>query len=420
MSKNKSKILLYFVFTIFIIGAILFLTFEQKIEKIQAGTGDNVTGFAWSENIGWVSFNNTSGGGGVNYGVDIGSDGIFSGYAWSRGTDADVGGVGWLSFNQADLVGCPSGTCQAKLDLGNYEVSGWARVLAYGGGWDGWIKLRGANYGVKLNSSTKEFEGWAWGDQVVGWLSFNCNNPETGDVCGTSDYQVKTSYSLPSTATDLSVSQGDYCAVPLHPIFSWTFSDSDPGDTQGSYQVQADNNSNFSSPEVDSGKVSSASESYYSPTPLSYNTTYYWRLKVWDNYDTESNWVSGPSFTTPSHAYPDPNFSRFPSSPNQGEVIQFCAVQEPGVCPEDKSTCYSVGGSIPPPSCSGKTFLWTFPVGSEFATGTSSTSENPRVKFNSTGVKSVSLEITDEVGSCSRTKTVGVMLPLPKWREVAP
>jgi len=236
---------------------------------------------------------------------------------------------------------------------------------------------------------------------------------------------------MPPTATDLSVDQGDYCTIPLRPIFSWTFSDP-KGDSQGAYQVQVDNNSNFSSPEINSGKVFSSSESYAAPTPLSYNTTYYWRLKLWDEYDAESDWIyppsppgsptppPGDSFRTPDHAYPDPDFNWFPASPTEGELVQFCATQEAGACSSDESTCYDIGGAIPPPSCSGKTFLWTFPGGTEFATGSSPISENPLVKFTSTGPRDVSLEITDNIGSCSRTKSVGVMWPLPKWEEASP
>ena len=65
-------------------------------------------------------------------------------------------------------------------------------------GWDGWIKLKGSSYGVTLNSipDPSEFEGWAWSDNVIGWISFNCNNPESGDVCGASDYKVMTGFAL--------------------------------------------------------------------------------------------------------------------------------------------------------------------------------------------------------------------------------
>lgn len=147
----------------------------------KAGPADNVSGWAWSENIGWISFNNTSGGGATNYGVNIETDGVFSGYAWSEN-------IGWISFNTGDLTGCPTAPCQAKLDFGTKEVSGWAKALTDGGGWPGWIRLREVtNYGVSWNSLSGEMEGWAWADGVIGWISFNCNNQ---GVCGTSDYQV--------------------------------------------------------------------------------------------------------------------------------------------------------------------------------------------------------------------------------------
>lgn len=412
MGKNKTKILLSLFFSTLLIVLLVFSFNNLEIEKVQAGTGDNVFGWAWSENIGWISFNNTSGGGSVSYGVNIDSDGIFSGYAWSEN-------VGWISFNQAELSGCPSGTCRAEVDLSSHEVSGWARALAHGDGWDGWIRLRGSNYGVKINDATQEFEGWAWGDVVVGWISFNCNNPETGNVCSVSDYKVETSFTFnnPPTATDLTVTPLDYCINSLPTRLSWSFSDSDPDDTQGAYQVQVDDNSNFSSPEVDSGKVYSSSEAY-TASGLSYNATYYWRLKVWDNRDAQSDWISGPLFTTPLHTYPDPDFTWSPPSPSVGEVTQFCATQEFGICPENVSTCYDINNN--PISCSGKAFLWTFPAGTEFATGTSATSENPRVKFDSTGQKAVSLQITNDVGTCSITKQIGVTFPLPEWQEAAP
>jgi len=222
----------------------------------------------------------------------------------------------------------------------------------------------------------------------------------------------------PPTATNLKVTKpADYCGTSPYVFLSWQFSDPDPGDTQGAYQVQVDNNSNFSSPEIDSSKVFSSSKSY-TASNLSYKTTYFWRLKVWDNHDAQSSWISGPSFTTPLHIYPDPDFTWSPPSPSVDEVTQFCAVQEAGICPENVSTCYDINNN--PISCSGETFLWTFPAGTKFATGTSATSENPRVKFDSTGQKVVSLQITDDIGTCSITKQVGVTFPLPEWEEAAP
>ena len=364
--------------------------------------------------LNWISFNSTSGGGGIDYGVDIDeTTGIFSGYAWSEN-------IGWISFNQSELSGCPSGTCRAEVHLFNHEVSGWARALAYGDGWEGWIRLRGSNYGVRINNITQEFEGWAWGNNVIGWISFNCNNPETGNVCSASDYKVKISFFLnsPPTATDLTVTPLDYCYYSLPTNLSWTFSDLDPGDTQEAYQVQIDNNSGFSSLEVDSGKVYSSSNAYMA-SGLSYNTTYYWRLKVWDNNEDSSNWISGPSFATPLHAYPDPDFTWSPSSPSMDEIVQLCAVQETGICVSNESICYdSSNNEI---SCSGETFLWTLPPEAELV-GTSTTvnTENPQIRFTDSDSYNVILQITDDIGTCSITKEIGVSFPLPEWQESAP
>ncbi len=242
----------------------------------------------------------------------------------------------------------------------------------------------------------------------------------TGGGGTVTDNLTITVENTPPVPTDLSVVQGDYCTIALRPIFSWTFTDPDPGDTQGAYRVQADNNSNFSSPEIDSNKVSSASESYAPIGGLSYNNTYYWRLKVWDNYDIPSNWTQGPSFNTPLHAYPDPDFNWTPLSPSEEEIIQFCSTQEAGTCPEDNSTCYTTAGPIPSPSCSGKTFLWTFPAEAEFATGSSPTTENPRVKFADSGSYTITLQITDDIGTCPKSYPFNVAIPLPEWKEVEP
>lgn len=167
---------------IFLLIVFVFFT----IKKIKAGEEHNVSGWAWSDNIGWISFNNTTDGSSVNYGVNINnSTGLFSGYAWSDN-------IGWISFNEAELTGCPSGTCRAELSFSTNEVSGWAKVLNTVAGWDGWISLRDTNYGVSLNDITNELEGWAWSDDF-GWISFNCI---TDGTCATSDYKVIWSFAV--------------------------------------------------------------------------------------------------------------------------------------------------------------------------------------------------------------------------------
>lgn len=134
------------------------------------------------------------------YGVEANrTTGALSGYVWSSN-------IGWISFEPVSVAGCPTAPCQAYIDFDTAEVFGWARVCtvfsagcsgalkANRGGWDGWIRFSGLLYSAELNdtSNPSEFFNWAWGDnKVVGWLSLNKIN--TG---GPIDYKVKTNLKL--------------------------------------------------------------------------------------------------------------------------------------------------------------------------------------------------------------------------------
>ena len=133
-----------------------------------------VTGYAWSDNIGWISFNPSYGG--VFYSI---STGQLSGYAWSDN-------IGWISFNGLSASGGVGGS-GAKADspssLTTSAVSGWARACAgtqsakdkcdnmtsRTDGWDGWIKMSDSwSPGVSVNFPTGDFSGYAWGSDVAG------------------------------------------------------------------------------------------------------------------------------------------------------------------------------------------------------------------------------------------------------------
>jgi len=62
-----------------------------------------LSGFAWNDNIGWVSFcgglNLPGCPGNISYGVEIDSNGFLTGYAWN-----DI--VGWISFNCSNNGSC--------------------------------------------------------------------------------------------------------------------------------------------------------------------------------------------------------------------------------------------------------------------------------------------------------------------------
>jgi hypothetical protein len=187
----------------------------KKIEKAEAQTEPSVSGYAWSENIGWVKFKGKTQGGDW-YGVDIDpATGDFSGHAWSEN-------IGWISFNRSETSDPPfspfdtgSGAiAKFGTDCGGANwVCGWARALSAcqaslwdetnkkctgngagdrTGGWDGWIKLRGtaqdsSPYGVWLDITVtpQEFKNFAWGFNVSGWVSFNgCLRDKNGLAAG--------------------------------------------------------------------------------------------------------------------------------------------------------------------------------------------------------------------------------------------
>ena len=150
----------------------------SPVNVAKADSVRELTGWAWSDNVGWVSFNceNTASCGSSNYVVQLDlTSGNLSGYAWSDN-------LGWLSFNSSHISGCPVGSCQPRLQGNNFR--GWARFLATdNNGYDGWVSLScqntnrcgTSNYGV--TKSGQNIGGYAWGDyannNVIGWINFD-------------------------------------------------------------------------------------------------------------------------------------------------------------------------------------------------------------------------------------------------------
>lgn len=174
--KTRSRAILL-ILSVVILTIFFTIDFGLNNNKVNAGVSHNLSGYAWSDNVGWISFNCTdlSSCSTTDYGVGINSsDGNLFGYAWSPN-------IGWITFNQSELSGCPSGTCVANLSQNT--LSGWAKALSSSdsesGGWDGWISLNGGNYGVTFDISTNKFSGYAWGSDVIGWVDFN---PQYGGI----------------------------------------------------------------------------------------------------------------------------------------------------------------------------------------------------------------------------------------------
>ncbi len=408
----------------------------------------NVQGWAWSERTGWISFScencdadfdgnwdggNCGAGSSIDYGVDIddgqgdpecnGVAGEMCGYAWSER-------AGWISFNSSDLIGCPSGTCEAKVNMTTGEVSGWAKAIN-ADGWDGWIHLRDTNYGVYIDSTTSpaEFKNWAWSDEVIGWISFNCENCENNPDCdkqaacnGTHpDYKVTTDLTFVSPPTVSNPRETFYyCSDSLHPILEWDYSDG----TSDGYKVEVYSGSNLIYQYEASGISSTSHSANYDAgichiggngfqndpvCDFEYNTTYSWRVKAKNQDGVWSEWSDWDNFTTPLHSFPQPEFTWSPSSPRINEETQFT-----------DQTVFGTGAS---PSWS-----WTIPD-AVYTGGTSSSSQNPVVIFQSSGEKEVILQATDTTltqngtcgaGCCDISHQVNVRYSIPEWEEVHP
>ena len=417
-------------------GILLFLIFNSQSPQIQASASDNVSGWAWSENIGWISLNcvNTNCLS-SNYGVNIDSlTGNFSGFAWSEN-------IGWIQFNPAGpYPSAPS--YSAKLDFGTRQVTGWIRVCAgspngdcFGGagpgvntgGWDGWIKLAGSNYQTVFDFATKKFSGWAWGSDVIGWISWNSSNCDVDgngfiDVaCGGDNSTTPISpfggeapaFNAKPLASDLnvsSVSSSAYC--PLSPqglhSFSWDYSDPD-NNNESQFQFQVDDDSEFNTPEINreiaislpSGSTNNqmaAVQSGGGVDSLDYNQTYYWRVKVFDSGDPQesSDWVNGSSFATAPHPYPKTDFIWSPNIPEINKITEFT----------DKTIVYG-GASI---------FSWDWQF--QNADPSASSTQNPAVTFLTIGTADVYLKVIDSDSYlCEITKTLRIIKEI-KIKEI--
>jgi len=176
--------------------------------------GVDLQGFAWSAydvdprpgtalaGLGWISMNCDMVGSSEpgscaaagNYKVSLESDGNLTGYAWSST-------VGWISFDPVGPYPSGPGTIAttALAVSGDYNntltYGGWARVCAAtpdpdtcsgvganerAGGWDGWISLGGrandgSNYALAINGPDGSAPtSFGWGGPIVsGWIAFS-------------------------------------------------------------------------------------------------------------------------------------------------------------------------------------------------------------------------------------------------------
>jgi hypothetical protein len=167
--------------------------------------------YAWNDTIGWIDFYNQS----PTSSITVTSQKL-TGYASSSAGD--------ISLDCATTrIGNICGTSNYFVaNDGTGNLSGWGWNDAYG-----WVSFCGGqsstncpgttSYEVKVEPTTGVFtdsplgRNYAWND-LLGWISFNCDNV---NGCGTSNYQVKTTWiststsgTLDSTTFDTGISGG--------------------------------------------------------------------------------------------------------------------------------------------------------------------------------------------------------------------
>ncbi len=193
---NRHKIF-FGVLTVF-----LFLVFAPHVK---ASADDDLRGWAWSERVGWISFNcsnlDTCPPGGINYGVDFSLTGAITGWAWSEN-------VGWICFGGTCGGTAPSGSAaSASINLANGQMRGWGRIVGLGS--LGWISLScedlgtcgTADYRVTADLTDGTVSGWSWNGNLdgsgIGWMDWKfalvqvretvCDNGLDDDNDGSAD-----------------------------------------------------------------------------------------------------------------------------------------------------------------------------------------------------------------------------------------
>ncbi|PLX20977.1 hypothetical protein C0584_04300 [Candidatus Parcubacteria bacterium] len=411
---------------------------------VDGGTG-HLSGYAWSENVGWISFQQDSAGDPPT--VAPHPDGYSFNTQCRTYNDGDstndcVAANNCIScYNMTDELGLPG--------EGVRGVHGWARILSLDS--DGWIKLSyevgdtgGVGYGMKYTIPNFEFSGFSWnGDSLgsagLGWFSLSSKNCDA-DVDGFSDglgscppasvpvaqYSVVAMINIaPSVAfspgsggaiTELPCTSGNgfegACVsdCEIEPRITWLYDDPE-GFDQEEYQIIIDA---ATGPEqYDSGRVTGSTSEIFPHNfmNMEYDQTYDVSLNTWDNFGLDSGWVY-MTFTTDEHKYPDAAFDWFIDSGSEDEQIKFW----------DKSIYYindtddpSAEGVCHPGYSSSCTYSWSSADADIYTPTTASTT----AIFRDAGTnKQIKLEVADGDGyMCASSTSLDINLRLPNWIE---
>ena len=165
----------------------------------------------------------------------------------------------------------PSGnTCSASSTWsvandgsGNLSGWGWNDTIGWVSFWCGNVTSSDcttSNYRVKILAN-RDFTNYAWND-TVGWISFNCIDP---NVCGTSNYKVKSAWGYVSATSTLISSIFDTERADGAAPNSVMWLGSQPAGASVTFQIASATSSNPVSGWNYTGPDGS-SASFYSPT----------------------------------------------------------------------------------------------------------------------------------------------------------
>jgi parallel beta-helix repeat protein len=140
-------------------------------------------------------------------------------------------------------------------------------------------------------TATRTWSGLARGSTCTFFARGQDNNGAWGDNSDTCTFRVN---ALPAASNQLADNQTN----PLHltdftPTLSWSYSDAD-SDPQIQRQIQVGTSENGNDMWDSTVSTSSTSAVYAGPA-LSKSVTYYWRVRVYDNYEW-SSWLYGGTF----------------------------------------------------------------------------------------------------------------------------
>ncbi len=234
----------------------------------------NSSGYAWSENAGWVNFSPTGGGAAVY-------DDHLEGYVWHEN-------IGWIRLGTFT-----AGTAHTYANTTNlnYGVNNDGSGTLSGYGWSenaGWINFDPTGGGVTIAGGS--FDGYAWAENV-GWIHFKNTSPAYNAVT-----TWESATPLPNAPTGLNANAASQTQINLN----WT---DNSGDETG-FKIFRNGVELLPSPKVGPNVTA------FSDTGLTCGTTYSYQVKATNaGGDSSASAASGTTQAcgggTPAGGLPD-------------------------------------------------------------------------------------------------------------------